>query len=91
MAEHNVTFVDALWSSLKAWAKEQAALDASPSYDECAAEVRRISDELIGPIGCLRPEAVDYFAAEANEMIAKFRARAQAGNTGIATPENTYR
>ena len=73
MSQHDVTFVDTLWKALKAWAKEQATGGAIPSIEECAAEVRRISSEIIGPSGVLRPEAVDFFATEASEMIVKLR------------------
>lgn len=81
MSQHDATFVDTLWKALKAWAKEQATGSAIPSVEECAAEVRRISSEIIGPSGALRAEAVDFFAVEASEMIVKLRANPNVCNT----------
>ena len=81
MAEHDVTFVDTLWKSLKAWAKEQAARNATPTLEQCAAEVKRLGDAIIGPSGSLRADAVTFFAAETLEMVGKFSADARPCNT----------
>ena len=78
MAPRDVTFVDTLWNLLKAWAKEQAAQNATPTLEQCAAEVKRLGETIIGNSGALRADAVTFFAAETLEMVAKFSAEATA-------------
>ncbi|MGH7662352.1 MAG: hypothetical protein ACRENA_15700 [Vulcanimicrobiaceae bacterium] len=79
---YDVTFVDTLWKALKAWAKEQAAGNVLPTIEECAAEVRRIAGEIIGPHGSLRADAITFFAAETNEMVVKLAAASPTCDSG---------
>jgi hypothetical protein len=71
-------FTDELWKRLKTWANAQASSQVEPSLDECESYVLRICAEMTGDANALPAEAVDFYAREANEMVAKFRAIVEA-------------
>jgi hypothetical protein len=64
---------DAVWSRLKGWAKTQALVEETPTNEQCRAQVRQAVAEFAGDRDALRPDVVAFYAAEALEMIAKFR------------------
>ena len=68
-----LNFAEALWTALKAWAKEQAADGKTPTADDCARQVKKISHELIGPVHSVRPEVVEFYASETRDMVERYR------------------
>lgn len=73
MQPYQGTLPDEIWCRLKQWAKIQAQEQASPSNDDCVAQVLCITAEITGRMDGLRRDVVTFYANETAEMIAKFR------------------
>lgn len=69
---------DDIWARLKTWAKTQAASSAELSLDECKSYAQLVCRELTGRPNALRPDVVAFYAKEALEMIAVYRASSSA-------------
>ena len=78
---------DQIWTLLKLWAKKQAAAAVMPTIEQCAAEVKRVSAQFMGPYRPLKPEVVEFYTLEVAEMVAKLRGETNAQTALYGIPE----
>ena len=60
-----------VWRRVKIWAQQQAQRNARPTFEQCVAEVERISKEPLSGRPSLPREVVEFYAAEAMQIIEK--------------------